>query len=76
MLYVILPKGSWWPANYANGAGPAWFIRFSSGRLIRATSPDFVQAMATPGIATRYCEGAEHYNELLEQSGTTQVPRI
>lgn len=76
MDYVILPRGNWWPANYDGGAGPAWFIRFKSGRLIRATKPDFDKAAATPGIGTFYCENAQHYNELLQQSGTTLLPKI
>lgn len=76
MDYVILPKGSWWPSNYMGGEGPAWFIRFKSGHLIRGTGPDFAKAAATPGIGTFYCEGAGHYNELLQQSGTTLCPPI
>lgn len=76
MDYVILPRGNWWPSNYDGGSGPAWFIRFKSGKLIRCTAPDFKRALITPGIGTEYCENKEHYNELLEQCGTTLVPKI
>jgi hypothetical protein len=76
MDYIILPEGDWWPADYMNGQGPAWFIRFKSGILIRATGPDFAKALVTPGIGTYYCKGVDHYNELLEQSGTTLCPKI
>lgn len=76
MDYVILPQGNWWPADYDEGNGPAWFIRFKSGKLIRATKPDFDKAAATPGIGTFYYNNKDHYNELLEQSGSSQLDPI
>lgn len=76
MLYIIKPRGDFWDPGYDQGNGPAWFIRFASGKLVRSTKPDMDFADVKTDVDTFYYDNKDHYNELLEQSGSTLVPKM
>lgn len=62
-------------AGYDNGNGPATFVLLASGGIRRATGPDIAYA-AAKGLPSFAINSKDHYNQLLQDSGSTLVPRM